>query len=163
MRLQVFSAALTTIRIFVVVTGANVMARGLVGTRLVDGEEVPTLASPLHKQVYDLRTGACLDAAGKEPLPGEGGLRTWPVAVVDGVVTNPLAHAVATALWVGGARSGTDIAYVNTDLWRANPIEADDTSSLRAVGTDGTRYGFGLTLCAAERKPARVIVQGTDG
>lgn len=68
------------------VTGANVMARGLVGTRLVDGEEVPTLASPLHKQVYDLRTGACLDAAGKEPLPGEGGLRTWPVTVVDGVV-----------------------------------------------------------------------------
>jgi nitrite reductase (NADH) small subunit len=68
------------------VTGANVMARGLVGTRLVDGAEVPTLASPLHKQVYDLRTGTCLDAAGKEPLPGEGGLRTWPVVVVDGVV-----------------------------------------------------------------------------
>jgi predicted dehydrogenase len=84
-------------------------------------------------------------------------------AVVDGVVTNPLAHAVATALWVGGARAATDIAYVNTDLWRANPIEADDTSSLRAVGTDGTRYGFGLTLCAAERSPARVIVQGTAG
>ncbi|PWD52541.1 nitrite reductase (NAD(P)H) small subunit [Serinibacter arcticus] len=68
------------------VTGANVMARGLVGSRLVDGVEVPTLASPLHKQVYDLRTGECLDAAGKEPLPGEGGLRTWPVRVVDGVV-----------------------------------------------------------------------------
>ena len=84
-------------------------------------------------------------------------------AVVDGVVTNPLAHAVATALWVGGARASTDLAYVNTDLWRANPIEADDTSSLRAVGTDGTRYGFGLTLCAAERTSARVIVQGTAG
>ncbi|GAA2236148.1 Gfo/Idh/MocA family oxidoreductase [Promicromonospora sukumoe] len=84
-------------------------------------------------------------------------------AVVDGVVTNPLAHAVASALRVGGARTSTDLAYVNTDLWRANPIEADDTSSLRAVGTDGTRYGFGLTLCAPERTPARVIVQGTDG
>lgn len=76
------------------VTGANVMARGLVGTRLVDGEEVPTLASPLHKQVYDLRTGVCLDAAGKEPLPGEGGLRTWPVAVVDGVVRVLLSPAL---------------------------------------------------------------------
>ncbi|MDR7382804.1 Gfo/Idh/MocA family protein [Promicromonospora iranensis] len=95
--------------------------------------------------------------------PWAGRRRMGDRAVVDGVVTNPLAHAVATALWVGGARAGTDLAYVNTDLWRANPIEADDTSSLRAVGTDGTRYGFGLTLCAAERTPSRVIVQGTAG
>lgn len=95
--------------------------------------------------------------------PWAGRRRMGDRAVVDGVVTNPLAHAVATALWVGGARAGTDLAYVNTDLWRANPIEADDTSSLRAVGTDGTRYGFGLTLCAAERTPARIVVQGTSG
>ncbi|MEU4387589.1 Gfo/Idh/MocA family oxidoreductase [Promicromonospora sp. NPDC023805] len=95
--------------------------------------------------------------------PWAGRRRMGDRAVVDGVVTNPLAHAVATALWVGGARASTDIAYVNTDLWRANPIEADDTSSLRAVGTDGTRYGFGLTLCAAERTPARVLVLGTEG
>ncbi|MGI5189244.1 Gfo/Idh/MocA family protein [Promicromonospora sp. CA-289599] len=95
--------------------------------------------------------------------PWAGRRRMGGREVVDGVVTNPLAHAVATALWVGGARNSTDIAYVNTDLWRANPIEADDTSSLRAVGTDGTRYGFGLTLCAAERTPARVLVLGTEG
>ncbi|GAA4698683.1 putative dehydrogenase [Promicromonospora umidemergens] len=95
--------------------------------------------------------------------PWAGRRRMGDRAVVDGAVTNPLAHAVATALWVGGARTSTDLAYVNTDLWRANPIEADDTSSLRTVGTDGTRYGFGLTLCAAIRTPARVIVQGTAG
>ncbi|MBL0886873.1 Gfo/Idh/MocA family protein [Myceligenerans indicum] len=83
--------------------------------------------------------------------------------VVDGVVTNPLAHAVATALHVGGARRAEDVAYVDTDLWRANPIEADDTSSVRVVASDGTRYGFGLTLCADERTPARVIVYGTAG
>ncbi|MEV4900438.1 nitrite reductase small subunit NirD [Citricoccus sp. NPDC055426] len=35
---------------------AFVMARGIVGSR--DG--TPTLASPLHKQVYDLSTGQCL-------------------------------------------------------------------------------------------------------
>lgn len=68
------------------VTASAVMSRGLVGSRLIDGVEVPTLASPLHKQVYDLRSGICLDPAGKEPLPGEGGLRTWPVRVSDGVV-----------------------------------------------------------------------------
>ncbi|MBT2501049.1 nitrite reductase small subunit NirD [Curtobacterium sp. ISL-83] len=37
-------------------TGAAVMARGIVGSR----GGVPTIASPLHKDVYDLDSGACL-------------------------------------------------------------------------------------------------------
>ena len=40
-------------------TGVFVLSRGIVGTR----GEIPTVASPLHKQVFDLRTGACLDDA----------------------------------------------------------------------------------------------------
>jgi nitrite reductase (NADH) small subunit len=39
------------------ISGAQVMSRGIVGTR----SDIPTVASPLHKQVYDLRTGVCLD------------------------------------------------------------------------------------------------------
>ncbi|WP_341717613.1 nitrite reductase small subunit NirD [Micromonospora sp. FIMYZ51] len=42
------------------VTGAYVLSRGIVGSR----GGVPTVASPLHKQVYDLRTGNCLDLPG---------------------------------------------------------------------------------------------------
>ncbi len=38
-------------------TGASVIARGIVGTR----GDVPTVASPLYKHVFDLRTGRCLD------------------------------------------------------------------------------------------------------
>ncbi|HVT70900.1 MAG TPA: nitrite reductase small subunit NirD [Trebonia sp.] len=38
-------------------TGAFVLSRGIVGTR----GGIPTVASPLHKQVFDLRTGVCLD------------------------------------------------------------------------------------------------------
>ncbi|MCB7135325.1 Gfo/Idh/MocA family protein [Cellulosimicrobium marinum] len=83
--------------------------------------------------------------------------------VVDGVVTNPLAHAVATMLRVGGARTAQDVAHVVVDLHRANPIEADDTSSLRVVTADGTRFGAGLTLCAPHRPPAQVLVLGTAG
>jgi nitrite reductase (NADH) small subunit len=54
---------------------ANVLSRGIVGSR----GDVPTVASPMHKQVYDLRTGACLD------LPGVS-VRTFPVRCRDGVV-----------------------------------------------------------------------------
>ncbi len=38
-------------------SGANVLSRGIVGSR----GDVPTVASPMYKQVFDLRTGACLD------------------------------------------------------------------------------------------------------
>jgi nitrite reductase (NADH) small subunit len=56
-------------------TGASVLSRGIVGTR----GEAPTVASPLHKQVYDLRTGICLD---------DPGLRVpvYPVRLRDGIV-----------------------------------------------------------------------------
>ncbi|QAY61147.1 nitrite reductase small subunit NirD [Microbacterium protaetiae] len=59
-------------------SGAHVIARGIVGSR--DG--APTVASPMYKQVFDLRTGRCLDALGKE----EKSLTTWPVAVRGGEV-----------------------------------------------------------------------------
>ncbi|MFC0526431.1 nitrite reductase small subunit NirD [Phytohabitans kaempferiae] len=52
------------------IAGANVMSRGIVGSR----GDVPTVASPLHKEVYDLRTGECLDVAGVA-------VRTFPVRV----------------------------------------------------------------------------------
>lgn len=94
--------------------------------------------------------------------PWAGRRRLGERDVVDGVVTNPLAHAVATALLIGGATTADDVAWVDTDLYRTNPIEADDTSAVRVVA-GGTRYGFGLTLCAAERAPARVVVLGTRG
>jgi len=55
--------------------GANVMSRGIVGTR----GDTPTVASPLHKQVYDLRTGECLDVAGVA-------VATHPVRCRDGLV-----------------------------------------------------------------------------
>jgi nitrite reductase (NADH) small subunit len=57
-------------------TGAQVISRGLVGTR--GGRR--TVASPLHKQVFDLATGECLSD------PHVPALSTWPVRVRDGVV-----------------------------------------------------------------------------
>jgi nitrite reductase (NADH) small subunit len=57
------------------VSRAAVLSRGIVGTR----GAAPTVASPMHKQVYDLRTGQCLD------LP-DVRVRVYPVRCRDGMV-----------------------------------------------------------------------------
>ncbi|MEU0940601.1 nitrite reductase small subunit NirD [Embleya sp. NPDC005971] len=55
-------------------SGAYVISRGIVGRR----GAVPTVASPMYKQVFDLRTGACLDE--DEGPDGEpAALRTWAI------------------------------------------------------------------------------------
>lgn len=59
-------------------SGAHVISRGIVGTR----GEAPTIASPMHKQVFDLRTGECLDAQGHEHMA----LRVWTTIVSDAQV-----------------------------------------------------------------------------
>lgn len=56
-------------------SGANVMSRGIVGSR---GERL-TVAGPMYKQIFDLRTGECLDALGAPLQP----LRCYPVTVTD--------------------------------------------------------------------------------
>jgi nitrite reductase (NADH) small subunit len=55
------------------IAGAHVMSRGIVGSR---GDR-PTIASPLHKEVYDLESGERLGADGP-------GLGSFPVRFVDG-------------------------------------------------------------------------------
>ncbi|CAN5402556.1 nitrite reductase small subunit NirD [soil metagenome] len=54
-------------------SGANVLARGLVGSRA----GAHTVASPMHKQVFDLRTGQCLD----DP---DVRIDVWDTRIVDG-------------------------------------------------------------------------------
>lgn len=54
---------------------ANVISRGIVGSR----GDVATVASPMHKQVFDLATGRCLD---DEAVT----LPTYPVRLAAGAV-----------------------------------------------------------------------------
>ena len=61
-------------------TGAPVMARGIVGSR---GDR-PTIASPLHKEVYDLGTGECFT----DPALA---LRVYRTRIVGGSVQVELA------------------------------------------------------------------------
>jgi NAD(P)H-dependent nitrite reductase small subunit len=69
-------------------SGAHVISRGIVGTR----GDVPTVASPMYKQVFDLRTGRCLDGVGREPQH----LKAWDVRIEGDVVL------------VGGPRAADD-------------------------------------------------------
>ena len=69
-------------------SGAAVMSRGITGTR----GEVPTIASPIYKQVFGLLDGRCLDALGMEPRPGRGpDLPVHPVRVEHGRVAIEIA------------------------------------------------------------------------
>lgn len=54
---------------------ASVLSRGIVGTR----GDIPVVASPMHKQAFDLRSGQCLDDAAVR-------VSTYDVQVTDGQV-----------------------------------------------------------------------------
>jgi len=84
-------------------------------------------------------------------------------AVVDGVVTNPLAHAVATALAIGGCHTLEDVDVVDTDLYRANAIESDDTSVVRIRSVSGLQVTCALSLCAPVQRDPEVHIEGRNG
>jgi predicted dehydrogenase len=84
-------------------------------------------------------------------------------AVVDGVVTNPLAHAVATALAIVDCRSLEDVDVVETDLYRANAIDSDDTSVVRIRTARGLEVTCALSLCTPVERPPEVHIEGANG
>ncbi|NGO10464.1 Gfo/Idh/MocA family oxidoreductase [Streptomyces sp. HC44] len=93
--------------------------------------------------------------AGRRTLDG--------VDVVDGALTNPLAHAVATALALDGSTRAEDITAIETELLRANDIESDDTSCVRVTTAAGGRVTVAATLCAERPDEPYVLVHGTSG
>ncbi|MDT0444750.1 GDSL-type esterase/lipase family protein [Streptomyces johnsoniae] len=100
--------------------------------------------------------------AGRRRL-GTGSGAADAVDVVDGVLTNPLAHAVATALRIDGGDRAEDVAAVELELFRAHDIEADDTSCLRLTTTRGTTVTVAATLCAERNAAPYVVVHGERG
>lgn len=103
----------------------------------------------------DSRYYARADWAGRRELHGR--------PVVDGALTNPFAHAVATALAIAGAEGGEDLAAIEVELFHANPIEADDTSCLRVRTATGLPITVAVTLCAERDSPPWIHVQGSRG
>ncbi|MFF3348012.1 Gfo/Idh/MocA family protein [Streptomyces sp. NPDC002779] len=95
--------------------------------------------------------------------PWAGQRRLNGVEVIDGVLTNPLAHAVATALALGGTTRAEHVTDVETELLRANDIEADDTSCVRVATAQGHSVTVAATLCAEHPAEPYVVVHGSSG
>lgn len=95
--------------------------------------------------------------------PWAGKRRLNGVDVIDGALTNPLAHAVATGLALGGADRAEDVTAIETELLRANDIESDDTSCVRITTADGGRITVAVTLCAEDPGEPYNVVHGTSG
>jgi predicted dehydrogenase len=93
--------------------------------------------------------------AGRRTLDG--------VDVVDGALTNPFAHALATALRVDG-NDGDDLAgAVELELWHAYDIDSDDTAALRLRTSRGTTITVAVTLCAADPGLPYIVIHGERG
>ncbi|MCZ0210385.1 Gfo/Idh/MocA family protein [Streptomyces achromogenes] len=94
--------------------------------------------------------------------PWAGRRRLDGADVVDGVLTNPLAHAVATSLALLGTTRAEDVTGIETELLRANAIESDDTSCVR-VHTPRGPVTVAATLCAEHPGEPYVLVHGDRG
>ncbi|WP_062288983.1 nitrite reductase small subunit NirD [Demequina phytophila] len=69
-------------------SGASVMSRGITGSR----GDVPTIASPIYKQVFSLLDGTCLVTMDKSPKDGQApDLVVYPVTLDNGQVIIDLA------------------------------------------------------------------------
>lgn len=96
--------------------------------------------------------------AGRRQLDG--------VAVTDGVLTNPFAHSIASALRVDGSEGpgdAGDVGDVEVELYAAHQIEADDTACIRFRTARGTVVCAAATLCGERPNDPYVVVHGERG
>ncbi|CAM5278438.1 Gfo/Idh/MocA family protein [Streptomyces atroolivaceus] len=83
------------------------------------------------------------------------------VPVADGALTNPFAHAVATALALDRSTGWDDIADLDVELLRVRDIQVDDTSCLRLRTARDTVITVAVTLAARTPAEPVIVVHGT--
>lgn len=101
---------------------------------------IRNLAGWIRPQSYFQRS----DWAGRLRMGG-----SW---VLDGTINNPLSHLIASSLHFAGADlyAIAEPNVVQAELYRGNPIESEDTSSVRIITRDGVEILNNLTLCAED-------------
>ncbi|MBN6053263.1 PmoA family protein [Nonomuraea sp. RK-328] len=140
-----------------------------VGFQSLGSAAIPAVRELIASGVIGRVTGIGVGGSWPRPAsyftrsPWAGRRRLDGVDVVDGALTNPFAHALATALAVAGAEERGAVEAVETELFHANAIESDDTSSVRVTPVDGPPIVAAVTLCAAGRDEPYVVVHGERG
>ncbi len=120
-------------------------------TRIGDLVSVQIWGMWLRDNAYYGRAGW----AGKRVVHGK--------RVADGVCTNPLAHSFASAFALVGLTGIDQIEAIETELYHAHDIEADDTSWVKIRRTDGVPIDVSLTLCAPTQEEPTITLVGTKG
>lgn len=121
------------------------------GAQIGDLTSVQVLGTWQRNRAYYQRS----PWAGKRSMNG--------VRVADGVCTNPLAHSFATAFALVGLTDIGQVASIETELYHAHPIEADDTSWVRVARTDGVPIDASLVLTAEAQADPTITLVGTKG
>ncbi|MFI5938241.1 Gfo/Idh/MocA family protein [Actinoplanes sp. NPDC051494] len=84
-------------------------------------------------------------------------------AVVDGVLVNPLAHAVMQSLATAAAAGAGAPVSVEIERYRTRPIEVDDTAFARFTFAGGLVLVVAATLAGEDFIAGEIIVDGSAG
>lgn len=85
--------------------------------------------------------------------------------ILDGTVNNQFSHLINNCLLVAGLR-GKDCGapeWVQAELYRANDIECEDTSSIRILTKGKVQIDFGSSLCCVTQEVPHLWIEGDDG
>ena len=94
-----------------------------------------------------------------------GRIRVDGYWVLDGPINNPLSHLLNDLLFLAGQEMNQAARplRVRGELYRAHPIEGEDTSCVTAELDTGATIHCYLTLCAPQQETTSVEVFGTKG
>ena len=85
--------------------------------------------------------------------------------VLDGTINNPFSHLLMNCLILSGLQDHEEVLpeWVQAELYRANDIESEDTSCLRAKMENGVEILYWTTLCSRENGTPFIVVEGSEG
>lgn len=97
--------------------------------------------------------------------PWAGKIATPSGYVLDGPMCNALSHLLNNCLLAAGQgdAQAAEPVWVESELYRANPIESEDTSCVRLETKNGVRVGFYSSLCAERNETPYLTAKGTLG
>ncbi|WP_306210244.1 Gfo/Idh/MocA family protein [Actinoplanes sp. RD1] len=83
--------------------------------------------------------------------------------VIDGVLVNPLAHALMQALETARAAGAGEWATLEIERYRTRPIEADDTAFARLTFPNNARLLAAVTLAGEDFIAGDIVADGSAG